>query len=129
MPRNSKLTPELGNRIVALIKKGNFAKVAAEACGISESTYYSWMDKGEKSPKGIFHDFYEAVQQANAVPEVEMVGALYAKGLEGDVRAQIEFLGRRYRDRWGAQQSIKAEVTTAQTTFFLPENGRDGEEE
>lgn len=101
-----KLTPKLGQQIVDMIKRGNHAKVAARACGITEVTFYDWLKQGEKSPKGIFHDFYEAIQQANAAPEVNVVGALYTKAVEGDVRAMDIFLARRYRDRWGTQQTL-----------------------
>lgn len=40
--RRSKLTPERGDKIVKLIKGGNYVQVACAAVGISEKTFYNW---------------------------------------------------------------------------------------
>ena len=47
--RPSKLTPERHKRIVELIARGNFATVAAEAGGVTESTFYRWMRLGKEA--------------------------------------------------------------------------------
>jgi len=123
-----KLTSELQKKICDLIASGSFNNRAAEACGISETTFYDWFSRGEKSTKGVYANFYNAVKQAEAESEAVAAGRIFVAG-ETDWRANAWYLERKFRHRWGAQQNIKAEVTTAQTTFFLPENGRDGEEE
>lgn len=129
MPRGTKLTPKLGKQIVDLIKQGSYANAAAQACGVSESTYYEWLRQGEKAVDGIFRLFYEEVQKAQAVPEVKVTNALYQNALGGDTRAQIEFLSRRYKKRWGNQPEEKAAEPSgqaqAQIRFYLPENGRE----
>jgi transposase-like protein len=52
MARPTKLTPELREKIAALVREGNYAGTAAVACGIAESTFYDWMRRGEGSKGG-----------------------------------------------------------------------------
>lgn len=47
--RPSKLTPRLRDQIVGYVRVGNFASVAARAAGIGESTFYRWMERGERA--------------------------------------------------------------------------------
>ncbi len=43
------LTPELQERIVRVVKAGNYLKTAAQYCGIGESTLRSWLGRGRKT--------------------------------------------------------------------------------
>jgi hypothetical protein len=54
--RPSKRTPEVVEQIVASIKSGSFAHVAASAAGIHRATFYRWMDEDE--------DFRDKVEAA-----------------------------------------------------------------
>jgi len=101
-----RLDDELGRKIVDLIKAGNFAKVAAQRCGINEKTFYDWMNQGEKAHTGIFRRFYEAVKKAEAVPHVEAVSFLHGAMANGDVGAIKFYLERKYPDMWGAQKTV-----------------------
>jgi hypothetical protein len=49
MARPTKYTKEKGKKIADLIKAGNFANRSAEACGISEPTFYRWMTRGREA--------------------------------------------------------------------------------
>ena len=68
--RKTKLTPEVQNKVVAFVRSGSFAWVAAEAAGISKATYYRWMKRGGEATHGIYRDFYEAVREAMAQARV-----------------------------------------------------------
>lgn len=95
MARPSKLTPKLTETICAFIRTGNFAKVAAEAAGISEATFYRWLsDEGDQ-----FREFQESVARASAEAEVAAVEVLQA-AFQDDWRAALEFLKRRFPERW-----------------------------
>lgn len=51
MARPTKYSKERGDKIAKLIKGGNYANQAAQACGVSESTFYRWMSKGKEIGK------------------------------------------------------------------------------
>lgn len=48
MARPSKLTDERREQIAELIRDGNYASQAAQASGISERTFYRWMEQGQE---------------------------------------------------------------------------------
>jgi hypothetical protein len=61
------LTPEIEAKIIAYVRAGGFAHVAAEAAGISREVFEEWMRKGEsKRPIPKYRLFAEAVRQAEA---------------------------------------------------------------
>jgi len=99
MARPTKLTPEASQRIVAAIRAGNYAEVAATAAGISPSTFYRWIERGQKQRSGIHRDFSEAVRKAEGEAEVEAV-ARVRKAMPSDWRACMTYLERRYPKRW-----------------------------
>lgn len=45
--RPTKLTPELAAKVLAFVRAGSFANIAARASGIGESTYYRWLERGD----------------------------------------------------------------------------------
>ncbi len=61
------LTPEIEAKILAYVRAGGFAHVAAEAAGLTREVFEEWMRKGESKraiPK--YRLFAEAVRQAEA---------------------------------------------------------------
>jgi hypothetical protein len=67
-----KLTPELADRIVALLGRGVPLRVAATACGVSRASVYRWAAR----PEPEFRAFAERVQQARADGELAFVAAV-----------------------------------------------------
>ena len=61
--RRSKLTPEVQHEIVTFIANGAYDYIAAEAAGISRSTYYRWYNAGG-NPKSRYAAFRAAVDGA-----------------------------------------------------------------
>ena len=55
--RSTKLSPEVEEKILKAIRAGNYAAIAAEYAGISESTFYGWLRRGRKEGKGPFFQF------------------------------------------------------------------------
>lgn len=99
MGRPTKLTPQTTERIVQAIKAGNYAEPACRSAGISPSSYYRWLERGEHEPDGIYHDFAAAIRQAEADAEVHAV-ALLRRAMPNDWRAALAYLERRYPNRW-----------------------------
>jgi len=110
--RPTKCTPALIKKAEKLMGEGHYAVTVAKALGIGESTWYDWLewaDDIEKDP--IYSEFSEAVTRGETKAEMDAVAALReaAVGKNGDWRANLEYLKRRYRDRWS--EKIEQEVT------------------
>lgn len=116
MARESKLTPEVQRRIVTSLRAGNYAVVAAKAAGISEPTFYRWMehgeDKGEENlpEHGTFREFRESVTRAIAEAE-EVLVKRWQKHSITDWRAARDLLARRHPEKWKSTE--RREVTGA----------------
>lgn len=76
--RRLKLTAELQKKLCAYIARGHYATTAAASCGVSETTFFRWMELGtdhtERRKGRIvlvkaaapFREFREAVEKARA---------------------------------------------------------------
>lgn len=134
--RPTKLTPALRERIVKLIKSGNFLETAAEACGIGRATVFRWIQEAnEGHPDPSRTEFRDAVIQARAEAESLMVGLVFRAAMGGvitkeitrtlpdgtvesettysppDGRVGLEFLSRAFPDRWKKQNNNLIEVS------------------
>ncbi len=109
MPRPSKLTPEVTDKIVAAIRAGNYAHVAADYAGISEPTFYRWLQKGKTETQGKFHDLYVAVRHAESEAEVRAV-AIIQSHMADNWQAAMAYLSRRYPSRWGLRQHLALDL-------------------
>lgn len=99
----SKLTPETQSRICELIEDGNYARVAAEAAGISESTFYSWLEQGKEARSGKYREFLESVTRAEAASEQKLL-AIWRSAAPQDWRAARDLLARRFPERWASRE-------------------------
>ena len=105
MARPSKLTDEVQDRIVRAIRAGNYAEAACHSAGISSSTFYRWMTRGD-AEAGAYRVFREAVLQAEAEAEVHAV-AIIRRAMTDDWRAAMAYLERRYPSRWRRHQTTE----------------------
>lgn len=98
MARPSKFNDEVAEKILAAIRAGNFAEVAAVYAGISASTFYEWTRRGRAGEEP-FAAFVEEVEQALASAEVRHVVNI-TEAAKKDWRASAWYLPRVCRDRW-----------------------------
>lgn len=119
----SKLTSEVGDAIVSALEEGNYAKTAAEAAGVDESTYYKWLKRGEdelarveegrgrsvRKSEETFVQFFQSVTRARGNAEASAVEKIKDAG-EEDWRAAAWFLERRYSSRWANTQRVEVQV-------------------
>ena len=98
--RKSKLTKELIDEAVNLIKLGNYACVVANYLGVSESTWYRWLQEGEQAKSGLKREFWESIKKAEAVPEIRNV-KIIQQAAEENWQAAMTYLQRRFPERWG----------------------------
>ncbi len=64
-----KLEPATTQRIVDLIRAGNYLEVAATATGIHQTTLYRWMRHGRDQKRGRYRKFLSQVEKAQAEAE------------------------------------------------------------
>jgi len=66
MGRNTLLTEDTKNIILDYISKGNYIKTACLAAGVSEATFYSWVQRAENPANGnkIYLEFLEELKKA-----------------------------------------------------------------
>ncbi len=95
-----KLTPELINSAKALIMRGNYTAVVCKKLHIGEQTWYRWKKKGEKESSGIFRDFLEAIQEAEAYAEGSALQNIREAGKQ-TWQAEAWYLERKFPERWG----------------------------
>lgn len=108
--RPSKLTPAVKQRLLDAIRAGNYFEAACVYAGIGETTFYRWMEKGEKANSGEFREFWESVKRAEAEAEARIV-ALWQQEIPGNWQAARDFLARRYPERWASREKVHTELT------------------
>lgn len=114
MGRPSKISNEIKHKIITAIRAGNYIETASAYAGISKSTLYDWLRRGEREKQRVeknprykirkseqpFVDFSDAVEKALAEAEVRDV-AIIAKAAEEQWQAAAWRLERKFPDRWG----------------------------
>lgn len=103
MGRPSKITPELIERVASIVRMGNYLDTAARFCGIDKVTFHNWMKKGHAQRRGIYRDFLNALEEAQAAADVRDHG-LIAKASAKDWRAAETHLRLRNQARYGAKR-------------------------
>ena len=114
----TKLTPELQETLVQAIRAGNYALVAVQYAGISRSTFYRWMQKGQKAATGLYREFYEAIQLAESQAEVRAVAILQSH-MQDSWQAAMTFLERKFPERWGRKDRLKVDIEPRQALAEL----------
>jgi hypothetical protein len=101
--RPTKLCDEVAQRIVALVRAGNWLSTAAGAAGVHRDTVYDWLKRGEAEDPpdtdAAFVDFALAYRAAEADAEAEALAAIRKR--TKNHKGQAWWLERRHPDRWG----------------------------
>ena len=124
MGRPTKLTPEVQEKIVELIKAGNYANAICSAAGIWPNTFTNWMNRGEEEKSGKYRNFYLAVKEAEDSCEVACVAVIRTAIDAGDWRAAIALLERRFPERWRPSAHIEIEDNSP-VQFVVEYGGRN----
>lgn len=94
----SKLTPEVHEKVVRLVRAGNFRETACAAAGITSRTMRHWMALGADGHEP-YAEFAAAVDQAEAEAEARDVARVVKAG-DDDWRALAWRLERKSNERW-----------------------------
>jgi len=119
--RPSKLTPEMHEEIVGLVREGNYLDTSAACCGVNRRTVQRWIARGRRLEDAAdwtqyteedrrYLDFHRAVRKARATAEtsdLRKVGSgTTATGLP-DWRAAAWRLERRNPERWAKRSKLE----------------------
>ena len=134
MARNTILTTELVEEFAQLIRDGNYFKTVCAYVGVSEQDAYNWLSWGAEGNAAqgdwpeAYVTFFESVTRASAEAEVKAVALVRQAGepqdfevtekgfaypvvqtpdgvkLRGDLKANLEFLARRFRQHWSPSE-------------------------
>lgn len=101
--RPSKLTPERQRLIATAIAAGNSRDMAARYAGVAPQTMFIWLAKGRAATSGMYHDFAEAVEKADADATVTAVANI-RQAMRDSWQAAAWWLERRWPDEWGRRE-------------------------
>jgi hypothetical protein len=99
--RQTKLTPEVQDRIVAALRAGNYQETAAAYAGISRTAFFDWLERGRNEPESIYAVFLDAVEKAKADAEVRDVALIDKAAHDGSWQAAAWKLERKFPQKWG----------------------------
>ena len=105
-----KLTPEIQAELIKCIEAGMYYRLACDAVGIGNTTFYEWLKKGKlKNADPMYKNFRNAVKKARgscAGNALEMIKAHSVK----EWTAAAWLLERRYRKYYGKDAKDLREV-------------------
>ncbi len=117
MARPTKLTKELQAKACELLAvDGLFRREVAALVGIDEVTFSRWYHKGSAEERGIYHEFFLAVNLAEAACQQAALATIKAAATKNPKHLQW-FLSRRFPHQWGRRDNVeetRAEDQTAQ---------------
>ena len=114
--------------MLLLLRTAHFKSQICKQVRISEATLYNWIERAELEREqggGEFLDFLEEFEAAEAEGESILISRLQTASQEGDTKATLELLRRRYRDRWG--DHAPPEAPPKKTASGPPESQSDPE--
>ena len=146
--RKTKLTPKVQDKICEYIRLGMTYEIAARVAGICRQTLWDWQARGEKAKSGVYREFFNALEVAEADAELLHVKNLTELALGGrkyreykhkrnkdgssertiitkvllpDAESSKWILGRRFKQRWGNE----ADAEDGSNAGSSAENGED----
>lgn len=115
MPRKTKLTKDLIKEAERLLRAGNYTVTVCQFLGISERTWYNWLNEGEKDleagKNNLKVQFFQSVKKAESTSEIRNVQVVQNAAQEGDWKAAMTYLERKFPDRWGRREKVSADVS------------------
>lgn len=102
--RPLKLTPDLIRRIAEVVRGGNYLDTAARFCGVSRVSFHEWMKKGHAQQRGLYRDFLNALEEAQAAADVRDHLTIAAASKK-DWNAAVAHLKLRNPGRYGVKRS------------------------
>jgi hypothetical protein len=100
--RRTKLDVKLQRQICGYLSDCCTIKTACEASGLSQSSFFLWIEKGEQGHSP-YKEFSEAITRARGRAKARIVHSLLD---EKDWRARLELLARVFPDEYGRREPV-----------------------
>lgn len=105
------LTLEIVEALCTYLRDGGFIQTALAGEGIGHSTYYTWIDLGERDKfagnESIYTQFMDMIKKAETVAEMASIQRIQEGGLGWQGSAW--FAERRFPSRWGNRMRLTME--------------------
>jgi transposase len=98
------LTPDVIEAVGQLLMEGNYQETVCDFLGIHRTTWYAWIQRGDREPGTLFSDFSYTVKKAQAAAEIVTL-RLIRQGGEG-WQSKAWIAERRFPQRWGKRIDI-----------------------
>jgi hypothetical protein len=117
------LTRQVHDQIIRALSAGSYAEDAARAAGVSPTSYFAWMERGEADRESgtdtPFAQFAEAATRAKSEARVAAV-AYIRRAMPDDWRAAAWYLERTRPQEWGRRDRVDHTARVTQATVEVP---------
>lgn len=115
MSRRIKLNEARTKAILQAIQLGATYEIAAENAGVSRSTLWNWLKRGEEQSTGQFATFLDAFKKAEARAALGALATIHKACNDGDWKAAAFLLERRHNYKRDAQHLRSDQITEEKT--------------
>lgn len=110
MGRKTKLNSDITKIFTTAIEVGMCFKLACQYAGISESTFYAWMSRGQIESTGLYVEFMESIKRAESRHALVNLAIIQKKAKEeNNWHAAAWLLERRHG--YSLKQENKVEIS------------------
>jgi transposase len=117
--RKPKLTPELSTMLYKLLLLGLPVNRALDMVGISNKTYYIWLEKAERG-KGLYVQFGNLIKQAESELQTRILSNISVKAAKRDSwESDYRFLESRFKQDYSKQPDNDADRQASIKTITI----------
>ena len=128
MPRKPKLTEKMIETAEKLIAAGNYQRHVAQYLGIDESTWYRWLQKGERAQQNsLYGKLYKAVKKAEAEAVARNV-TIIQKAAQDTWQAAAWWLERKCPEEWGRKERVNIGSDSDMRIEIIKVDNKEGSE-
>jgi len=128
MPRKPKLTEKMIETAEKLIAAGNYQRHVAQYLGIDESTWYRWLQKGERAQQNsLYSKLYKAVKKAEAEAVARNV-TIIQKAAQDTWQAAAWWLERKCPEEWGRKERVNIGSDSDMRIEIIKVDNKEGSE-
>jgi transposase len=110
MPRPTKLTPEVQQKIGDGVSLGLTYALAANSAGLTYQAFNDWMKLGRDSTSGKYFEFYQHIEKCNADAAKVLLERLNNAAADGNCQVSMWILERRFPAEFGRRIYRKTNV-------------------
>ena len=112
MPRPTKLTHEVQQKIGENVSLGLTYSLAASAAGVTYQSLNSWMQRGQTEKFGKYYNFYKYIQKCNADAAKVLLERINEASKAGNTQMCTWILERRFPEEFGRRVYKKTNIVS-----------------